>query len=56
MMIEGSRIQIRIRIHTSDYWIRIREAKKHVDPDSDPEHWKPARIMVPRDISLLFFL
>jgi hypothetical protein len=33
--------RIRIRIHTYD-WIRIREAKKHVDPvdpDSDPEHW-----------------
>jgi hypothetical protein len=33
----------RIRIHPSDYWIRIREAQKHVDPvdpdsDSDPEH------------------
>jgi hypothetical protein len=31
----------RIRIHTSDKWIRIREAQKHVDPvdpDSDPEH------------------
>jgi hypothetical protein len=32
------------RIHTSHYWIRIRETKKHVDlvdPDSDPdpEHW-----------------
>jgi hypothetical protein len=36
------RIQSRIRIHTSDLWIRIREAKKHVDPDPDsdpdPEH------------------
>jgi hypothetical protein len=37
-------IQSRIRIHTSDYdyWIRIREAQKHVDPvdlDSDPQHW-----------------
>ncbi len=35
------RIQSRIRIHTSDQWIRIRirEAKKHVDPvDPDPEH------------------
>jgi hypothetical protein len=21
-----------IRIHTSDWWIRIREAQKHVDP------------------------
>jgi hypothetical protein len=31
------------RIHTSDYWIRIREAQKHVDPvdpDPDPQHWK----------------
>jgi hypothetical protein len=31
----------RIQIHTSDLWIRIREAQKHVDPvdpDSDPEH------------------
>jgi hypothetical protein len=26
----------RIRIHTSDKWIRIREAQKHVDP-VDPE-------------------
>jgi hypothetical protein len=33
-MIEG-----RIRIHTSDLWIRIRiqEDQKHVDPD--PQHW-----------------
>ncbi len=35
--------RIRIRIHTSEAWIRIREAKKHVDPvdpdpDADPEH------------------
>jgi hypothetical protein len=32
----------RIRIHTSDYWIRIQEAQKHVDPedpDSDPQHF-----------------
>jgi hypothetical protein len=34
---------MRIRIQTSDLWIRIREAKKHVDPvdpdsDMDPEH------------------
>ena len=37
MIIEGSGS----RIHTSDKWIRIREAQKHVDPvdpDSDPEH------------------
>ena len=39
------RIRSRIRIHTSDLWIRIRiqEAQKYVDPldpdpDSDPEH------------------
>jgi hypothetical protein len=47
LMIEHRRIRIRIqsririRIHTSDEWIRIREAQKHVDPvdpDSDPEH------------------
>jgi hypothetical protein len=38
-------IQIRIRIHTSDWLIRIRiqEAQKHVDPVdpdpySDPQH------------------
>jgi hypothetical protein len=24
--------RLRIRIHISDYWIRIREAQKHVDP------------------------
>ncbi len=33
--------RIRIRIHTSDEWIRIREAQKHVDPvdpDPDSEH------------------
>ncbi len=33
--------RIRIWIHTSDWWIRIREAQKHVDPvdpDPDPEH------------------
>jgi hypothetical protein len=39
--------RIRIRIHTSDKWIRIRiwiqEAQKHVDPgdldpDPDPQH------------------
>ncbi len=27
---------MRSRIHTSDKWIRIREAQKHVDPD--PQH------------------
>jgi hypothetical protein len=29
-----TRIQKRIRIHTSNYWIRIREAQKHADPDT----------------------
>jgi hypothetical protein len=34
------RIQSRIRIHTSDLWIRIQEDQKHVDPvDPDPQHW-----------------
>ncbi len=38
-MMEGSG---RIRIFTSDYWIQIQEAKKHVapvdpDPDLDPD-------------------
>jgi hypothetical protein len=28
--------RIRIRIHSSDKWIRIQEAQKHVDPESDP--------------------
>jgi hypothetical protein len=33
------RIRSRIRIHTSDKWIRILEAQKHVDPvDPDPQH------------------
>jgi hypothetical protein len=33
LMIEG------IRIHISDLWIRIQEAKKHTDPtDPDPQH------------------
>ncbi len=32
--------RIRIRVHTSEQWIRIRETQKHVDPvDPDPEHW-----------------
>jgi hypothetical protein len=32
-------IRSRIRIYTSDRWIRIREAQKHVDPvDPYPEH------------------
>jgi hypothetical protein len=37
-------IHIRIRIHTSDWWIRIRiqEAEKHVDP-VDPD---PARLLL----------
>ncbi len=36
----------RIRIHTPDWWIRIpiriQEAQKHTDPDSnpDPYHWR----------------
>ncbi len=30
----------RIRNRTSDQWIRIQEAQKHVDPD--PEHWYSA--------------
>jgi hypothetical protein len=41
-MVSDKRIQIRIRIYTSDWWIRIRiqEAQKHVDPvDPDPQHW-----------------
>jgi hypothetical protein len=36
--------RIRIRIHISDEWIRIREAQKHMDPtdpDSNPQHWLP---------------
>ncbi len=41
-LLVDKRIQIRsrIRIHTSDWWIRIRiqEAQKHVDSDSDPQH------------------
>jgi hypothetical protein len=38
MIIEGSGSRAgRIRMHTSDEWIRIREAQKHVDP-VDPEH------------------
>ncbi len=31
----------RFRIHTSDNWIRIREAQKHSDPDLYPQqHWR----------------
>ncbi len=39
-LLGNRRIQIRIRIRSSDWWIRIRiqEAQKHVDPDSDPQH------------------
>jgi hypothetical protein len=44
-LLSDRRIQIRIRsqirIHTSEWWIRIRiqEAQKHVDPvDPDPQH------------------
>jgi hypothetical protein len=39
-LLDDRRIQIRNRIHTSDKWILIREAQKHVDPgvpDSDPD-------------------
>ncbi len=39
---DDGRIRIQSRIHTSDWWIRIREAQKHVDPvdpDPDPQHW-----------------
>jgi hypothetical protein len=32
----------RIRIHTSDYWIRIREAQKLTDPD--PQHCPPVYV------------
>ena len=35
-------MQSRIRIHTSDLWIRIMDPQKHVAPDldsaPDPEH------------------
>jgi hypothetical protein len=32
---------IRIRVRTSDQWIRIRETQKLADPvlDPDPQHW-----------------
>ena len=38
------RIHSRIRSHSSDLSIRIREAQKHVNPvdpdsDPDPQHW-----------------
>jgi hypothetical protein len=39
-------IRIRIRIHSADWWIRIQEAQKHVDPvdpDPDPQHWLRTR-------------
>jgi hypothetical protein len=30
--------RIRIQIHSADFWIRIQEAQKHVDPvDQDPD-------------------
>ncbi len=33
-------IRIRIRNTASNWWIRIREAQRHVDPvDPDPQHW-----------------
>ncbi len=40
---EKRRIQSRIRIRTSYYWIRIREAQQQVDPADpvpDPQHWR----------------
>jgi hypothetical protein len=40
----------RIRIHTSDKWIRIRiqEARQHTDPtDPDPQHCLMGRLAVP---------
>ncbi len=42
-LLDDRRIRIRIRIHTSDLWIR--EAQKHVDPvDPDPKSpWMPWR-------------
>jgi hypothetical protein len=39
-LINDRRIRSRIRIHSSDLWIRIRiqESQKHVDPvNSDPD-------------------
>ncbi len=40
-MLRIHNILVWIRIRASDYWIRIQEAQKHVDPDpdSDPQHW-----------------
>ncbi len=32
-------IKVFLRFLVADRRIRIREAQKHVDPDSDPEHW-----------------
>ncbi len=33
-------LRSRIQIHTFDWWIRIQEAQKNVDPvDPDPQHW-----------------
>ena len=37
------------RIRTSDYWIRIREAQKHADPD--PQHWSESYLS--RDLQLI---
>jgi hypothetical protein len=41
--LRNGRIRDRIRIRTSDYWIRIRKAQKHADPDPvpdpDPQHF-----------------
>ncbi len=39
LFVLDDRINIQIRIHTSDLWIRIRiqEAQKHTDP-MDPQH------------------
>jgi hypothetical protein len=46
---DDRRIRIRIRIQTSDKWIRIREAQKHVDPvdpDPDPQQWLWRSILI----------
>ncbi len=44
--------RIRSRIHPSDKWIRIREAQKQVDPDSDPQHCKQTKDLKLRVIYL----
>jgi hypothetical protein len=36
-LLNDRRIRILSRIHTSDWWIRIREAQKQTDPHSDPD-------------------